>query len=202
MARRTPTGSQSPARARWALLALSLWLIGVDVTPCLHLMFHEVLAAHEHGPPWAGSASARPPREHAHDAKRHIHGIARLRTKRPSHTALAHHHGADPHRAGETAEGQANRPQLYDSRDGVGSQRIPAHAELSPGQEAPNREPRSAHSAGSLAHRQLAVLAPAPATPAVPEAPLIACGAPDAVWATPARTAHYVAPIRGPPPLG
>ncbi|MBT8451349.1 MAG: hypothetical protein KJO40_05205 [Deltaproteobacteria bacterium] len=46
----------SRGRAHWGVLACALWLLGFDVIPLVHLVFHDALEKHHHGHP----------QEHAH----------------------------------------------------------------------------------------------------------------------------------------
>ena len=41
--------SVSRGRAHWALLACALWLLGFDIVPLAHLVFHDALEEHHHG---------------------------------------------------------------------------------------------------------------------------------------------------------
>jgi len=41
-------------RPHWALLACGLWLLGFDVVPLAHLVFHDSLDHHDHGHHHAG----------------------------------------------------------------------------------------------------------------------------------------------------
>lgn len=36
-------------KAHWAAVACALWLLGFDVVPLAHMVFHEALEQHEHG---------------------------------------------------------------------------------------------------------------------------------------------------------
>ncbi|MBT8469236.1 MAG: hypothetical protein KJN97_10855 [Deltaproteobacteria bacterium] len=55
--------SGSRGRARWAVLACALWLLGFDVVPLAHLVLHDALEDHHHGHP---HEHANP---HDHDEK-------------------------------------------------------------------------------------------------------------------------------------
>jgi len=43
-----PIAIQERRRSRWAVFACGLWLLGFDVAPLAHVLFHESLGHHHH----------------------------------------------------------------------------------------------------------------------------------------------------------
>jgi hypothetical protein len=62
-------------KAHWAALACTLWLLGFDVVPLAHLVFHEALEDHHHGHdhhhPLDDDSKAPSPLEHGEGSVAH-----------------------------------------------------------------------------------------------------------------------------------
>jgi hypothetical protein len=122
---------------RLAVVACLLWLLGHQVLPDLHLATHAWLAPHQH----------------EGDAPRRVLTVTFASGGRATPSPAAHRHGAVEHRhAVRTAVPR------------VAAEVVAARAEAAIGEPIePSSLPDLGHGARSLAHRTIAIAAPAPA---------------------------------------
>lgn len=102
--------SLRPGTRVFALVALSLWLVGFDLLPMAHLVFHDAVGDHQHGPRHS----------HAHDA--HAHRVV----DHDGHDHHPHSHQAGmrrPHSDAHESQSADRSPSSpsQDSEHGEGS---------------------------------------------------------------------------------